>query len=490
MSSITTGKYADAMPELGDDEYEALKRSIAEHGLEYPILVDRNKTVIDGHHRLKACRELGIEPEVIVIDTEHDPERAYRPNLARRDFSSGAKRRAVKQYLLEHYDGERSEREIASDLGVSQYTVNQAISELRDDGKLNEENQFPTEQKRQMVRRYIEAHPSASNRKVADAVECDVSYRTVSNWRSEWEDEESDQKPLRGFASDPEQADTVAGLYERKEQGDEVADAAKEQAEAVSKGDSSPNTADRKLRREERKKQQKKQEQSAREKVDFSEINATITDDQSAVRCDAVITDPPYGILEQDWEPPELKRFTGQWLKRWSGSDADFIASFWSQEWLYEGREWFDENLNGYEYRQTLIWHVPNNKKHSDRSGFKRTWEPILFYRREDTDKQVSLPAGEWGGDIKDFDHHTAAVPQENFNEEDRRVHPAQKPLSVMEWLIATLSAPGDLVADPFCGSGTTGVAATKHGRAFHGIETDPEYRSIAEERIAAYGQD
>jgi transposase-like protein len=88
-------------------------------------------------------------------------DRAYRPNLARRDFSSGAKREAVKQYLLEHYDGERSERKIADDLGVSQYTVHEAKNELQESGKLIVENQFSTEQKREHVRGYIEANPDA-----------------------------------------------------------------------------------------------------------------------------------------------------------------------------------------------------------------------------------------------------------------------------------------------------------------------------------------
>lgn len=46
-------------------------------------------------------------------------------------------------------------------------------------------------------------------------------------------------------------------------------------------------------------------------------------------------------------------------------------------------------------------------------------------------------------------------------------------------------SAPGDLVLDPFCGSGTTGVVALRHGRRFLGIDLNPEYAQMARQRIA-----
>lgn len=86
------------------------------------------------------------------------------------------------------------------------------------------------------------------------------------------------------------------------------------------------------------------------------------------------------------------------------------------------------------------------------------------------------------------MDSHIAAVPQSNFNDADRKVHPAQKPVSVMRWLVNALTRPGELVADPYCGSGTTGIAAVQMQRAFHGIEINAEYLAAAERRIAAYG--
>ena len=52
-------------------------------------------------------------------------------------------------------------------------------------------------------------------------------------------------------------------------------------------------------------------------------------------------------------------------------------------------------------------------------------------------------------------------------------------------WLIERATNPGDTVLDPFCGSGTTGVACVQTGRNFIGIELDPGYCDIARRRIA-----
>jgi site-specific DNA-methyltransferase (adenine-specific) len=53
-----------------------------------------------------------------------------------------------------------------------------------------------------------------------------------------------------------------------------------------------------------------------------------------------------------------------------------------------------------------------------------------------------------------------------------------------MAYLCRLVTPPGGLVLDPFCGSGSTGIAALKEGFEFVGIEIDPHYASIAEKRI------
>ena len=63
-------------------------------------------------------------------------------------------------------------------------------------------------------------------------------------------------------------------------------------------------------------------------------------------------------------------------------------------------------------------------------------------------------------------------------------LHPTQKPVALMEYLIKTYTNGGDTVLDFTMGSGTTGVAAKNLGRNFIGIELDPTYFQIAKERI------
>lgn len=67
-------------------------------------------------------------------------------------------------------------------------------------------------------------------------------------------------------------------------------------------------------------------------------------------------------------------------------------------------------------------------------------------------------------------------------------IHPTIKPIAVMEWLIETLTEPGDTVLDPFAGSGTTGIAAINTGRNCHLIELneDGSYEPIIRGRLKA----
>ena len=215
----------------------------------------------------------------------------------------------------------------------------------------------------------------------------------------------------------------------------------------------------------------------------------TLTAAQDVVDCAALVTDPPYGILDEPWEPKQLESFTREWASRWWACGAHTLLIFWSQRYLWEGRRWFDESLSHYAFRQLLVWHYPNNKSPQSREGFKQTWEPIFFYRRVGSPRLIELSDGHWGDELHDFDCHVAAVPQSNFNDEDMKQHPAQKPVEVMRWLINAVTRPGEMVCDPFAGSGTTGIAALQLGRCFYGIETDPEYLAMAKGRISTYGK-
>ncbi len=87
--------------------------------------------------------------------------------------------------------------------------------------------------------------------------------------------------------------------------------------------------------------------------------------------------------------------------------------------------------------------------------------------------KAVRLKKHRWNGMI-----------QENMKHKEKRVHPTQKPVPIMEWCLS--HAPdAKTVCDPFMGSGTTGIACARKGLQFVGIEREEKYFDIACERIA-----
>lgn len=72
------------------------------------------------------------------------------------------------------------------------------------------------------------------------------------------------------------------------------------------------------------------------------------------------------------------------------------------------------------------------------------------------------------------------------FDRESKTVHPTQKPVALLEYLIKTYTNPGGLVLDNCMGSGSTGVAAVNCGRRFIGMELTDKYFAIAKSRIEA----
>ena len=65
--------------------------------------------------------------------------------------------------------------------------------------------------------------------------------------------------------------------------------------------------------------------------------------------------------------------------------------------------------------------------------------------------------------------------------------HPTVKPVALMSYLIKLVTPPGGLVIDPFCGSGSTGMAAVELGFDFIGMDLDPTYCEITEMRIEGW---
>lgn len=99
--------------------------------------------------------------------------------------------------------------------------------------------------------------------------------------------------------------------------------------------------------------------------------------------------------------------------------------------------------------------------------------EFILFFR----EKGVKI-----GGEFSTkFTYYVTPL---NQKDKKKYGHPTIKPLSILNNLVINSSNEGDLILDPFMGSGSTGVACINANRNFIGIEIDEEYMEIAKNRI------
>ena len=112
------------MPRLSDDEYTALEKSIVEHGVQVPIIVDEDRAVIDGHHRKEIADRLGIDcPRRFAMDLTGEQKRtlALSLNLDRRHLSREQKQQLVRGSIKA--DPHLSDRQHAERTGVSPSTV-------------------------------------------------------------------------------------------------------------------------------------------------------------------------------------------------------------------------------------------------------------------------------------------------------------------------------------------------------------------------------
>lgn len=91
MSLLVNPDYEKMMPKMTDQEYDELKKSIQAEGQHYPIVVNENLEILDGHHRFRACVELGIEPDFEVRKFEDkllEKKFVIESNLVRRHLNN------------------------------------------------------------------------------------------------------------------------------------------------------------------------------------------------------------------------------------------------------------------------------------------------------------------------------------------------------------------------------------------------------------------
>ena len=126
------------LPPLSPDEYDSLKADISERGVLVPIEVDEEGNILDGHHRVQICLELGIESWPRLVRTglseEEKRQHARKLNLARRHLNQEQRRDLIDAQLTE--TSELADRQIAAGLGVSHHTVSSRRKELEAGGQI------------------------------------------------------------------------------------------------------------------------------------------------------------------------------------------------------------------------------------------------------------------------------------------------------------------------------------------------------------------
>jgi DNA modification methylase len=109
-------------------------------------------------------------------------------------------------------------------------------------------------------------------------------------------------------------------------------------------------------------------------------------------------------------------------------------------------------------------------------TALKPAFEPILVFTKGESD--WIMPA------VPFYYCAKAAKSEKNLEGDVDNNHVTVKPLKLMRFLVEAASKPGDLILDPFLGSGTTAAACAEEGRDFVGIERDPHYHEIASKRV------
>lgn len=528
--SETEDQPYQVMPELEVDEYGRLKEDIAEHGVEYPIILDLDEwdtngqptfddlwgAVIDGHHRLRAWQELGNEPSEIptrvVDDSDADQyHRAYRSNLLRRDLSDGTKREVVKEYLLEHPERveEDTQEAIAEDLGVAQQTVSNAVQGLQERGKLTKHSTLSTKEKRDLVQSYHEDNPDASNREVAREVDCDVTHVTVGNWRSEWRDEDEEEDESTGLdivtnsATDAQKAGEVA---KKAKGGDETA---QKETQRLSQNKTSLNKAHRKVEKEENKREREEKRQEQKEKIqqnyfgdDAVEPTLHVADAEDLPLDDAsvdlIITSPPYNLGHGNWkmggegreqrdngigyQDDRNEREYQQWqlnvfqeLYRVASDGASFFYNHKLRQTdgeVIHPMDWIRDDANPWTLRQEIVWDRESTHNHSP-GIFWPVDERIYWMVKGDP----KLP-NDGTGMHSVWEFHGPKPDTE---------HPAPFPDELPRRCVEAVGQEGDVILDPFGGSMTTCEVAAKLGYESHGVDID---RSYVKKKRTAWGLD
>lgn len=152
-------------------------------------------------------------------------------------------------------------------------------------------------------------------------------------------------------------------------------------------------------------------------------------------------------------------------------------------------------NMKNFKYQWVWKKSRPTGHLNAKKQPLRNTEDILVFYKSQctynpqgtrETDVMVSRTnRGNYGECSKTTRQTVTGYPTTILEfASEKGVHPTQKPVALMEYLIKTYTNEGDTVLDNCMGSGTTGVACVNTNRNFIGIEIDKDYFKVAQQRI------
>jgi modification methylase len=227
---------------------------------------------------------------------------------------------------------------------------------------------------------------------------------------------------------------------------------------------------------------------------------------------DLVFADPPYNLqLQRDLKRPDDSHVDAV------DDDWDKFASFsayddFTRAWLLACRRimkpaatlWVIGSYHnifrvgtilqdlGFWILNDVVWRKTNPMPNFRGRRFTNAHETLIWAMRDPNAKGYTfnyeaLKAGNDGVQMRSDWTLPLCTGEERLKGRDgKKLHPTQKPESLLARVILSSSRPDDLVLDPFSGTGTTGAVARRLGRRFIGVERDADYAKAAEKRIAA----
>jgi len=209
---------------------------------------------------------------------------------------------------------------------------------------------------------------------------------------------------------------------------------------------------------------------------------------------DAIIADLPYGTTACKWD--SVIPFGPLWeqykrLIKPRGAVVLFGSQPFTSALVMSNLEWF-------KYCWYWCKSLKTNFLNAKIQPLRQVSEIMIFYEAQPTYNPQGIVPGkitggnkgtptlsEWDStsyeqEMTGYPSDLLEMPHSNHN----GLHPTQKPVALLEYLIKTYTNPGEWVLDNVMGSGSTGVACVNTGRHFAGIELLPEYFEIAQERI------